>query len=104
MAISQTRAAEVEFDTAIRTVEIAKLFGENLRAVRSVRKLSMSELGHQVGLTGSHLSRVEGGRVPISYYSASKICEVLNVKLSSMLDRDYNYMFADLIEVQDPAK
>ncbi|MDB5266397.1 MAG: hypothetical protein JWN89_212 [Parcubacteria group bacterium] len=98
MSVSSIRAAEVEFDIAIRTPEGAALFGRNLSAVRPVRGMSMTELGTQSGLTAGHLSRVEGAKAPIGYFSAMKVCEALNVTVSSMLSKDYAQMFAELIE------
>jgi transcriptional regulator with XRE-family HTH domain len=51
----------------------------NLKNIRKTKKITVSDLASQVGISQSYLSHIENGRRPISEELADKIAKVLQV-------------------------
>lgn len=57
------------------------LTGQKLRAIRSLRGITQSELAHQCGLSQSAIAQFEAGNRDMRASSILKICEALRVKV-----------------------
>ena len=62
--------------------------GDNVAKYRKKRKLSMEELGLEVGLTRAHIHRIENG-YNITLLTILKLAIALNVEPNKLLQVDY---------------
>lgn len=62
---------------------IIKKFGQKLRKERLARGLSQEALAYKAGLHRTYIGMVERGEKNITLMNIKKICEALNLKLSS---------------------
>ena len=67
-------------------MDICKIFGRKLHKLRLEKGLSQEELGFEVGLDKSTIGKYELARRCINLRQAKAIADVLNVKLSELLD------------------
>lgn len=66
--------------------DICKIFGKNLYKFRKERGLSQEEIALEINLDKSTIGKYENASRCINLRIAKKIADVLNVKLSEMLD------------------
>ncbi len=62
---------------------ILSLIGSNIRAVRKVKKHTISELANNAGISAKYLQGVEVGKRNISITNLNKIANVLEIPLSN---------------------
>lgn len=62
--------------------------GKRLRLLRNERGLTLSQLGHQVGLSASYLSRIERGLAMPSLAGLATIARVLEVEVGHFFEED----------------
>jgi transcriptional regulator with XRE-family HTH domain len=60
--------------------------GERIRAARTARGMSQSELADAIGLSNSYLSHIEAGRRPVSRAVRSRIAAALDVDVEQIED------------------
>lgn len=61
--------------------------GQRIKAARQERKMSQEELGAQIGCSNNHVSHVEVGQTKISL--------PMLLKVSRVLDKDFDYFLSD---------
>lgn len=59
--------------------ELAKILGERIRVLRTVRKMKQSELAEMLEVTGGYISILEAGHSLVSIHKLIEICEKLVV-------------------------
>lgn len=62
---------------------ILSLIGSNIRAIRKVKKHTISELANNAGISAKYLQGVEVGKRNISITNLNKIANVLEIPLSN---------------------
>ena len=62
-------------------INIRQRIGSELRALRLAKGLSTRELAGQIGITHSHIVRIENGKYAISIDTLNKICQALGVAI-----------------------
>lgn len=76
--------------------------GENIKAFRSIKKLSQKEVALTIGIDQAQYSRIESGKVEPTVSSLKKIADALNISVGDLFadDKpvDINSFDADLIE------
>lgn len=71
---------------AFNEKEIRKQFGERLRYLRNIRKLSQEDLAHLCNLDRSYIGGVERGQRNISLLNIKKIADALCVSPREFFD------------------
>ena len=66
--------------------DICKIFGKNLYKIRKERGLSQEEVALEIDLDKSTIGKYEKAKRCINLRTAKKIADVLDVKLSEMLE------------------
>ena len=66
--------------------DICKVFGKRLHKIRLAKGLSQEELGFEVGLDKSTIGKYELAQRCINIRQAKAIADVLEVKLSELLE------------------
>ena len=66
--------------------DICKIFGKNLYKIRTAKNFSQEELGFEVGLDKSTIGKYELAKRCINIRKAQEIADVLNVKLTELLE------------------
>ena len=61
--------------------------GQRIKAARQEKKMSQEELGAQIGCSNNHVSHVEVGQTKISL--------PMLLKVSRVLDKDFDYFLSD---------
>ena len=61
-------------------------FGQRIRELRSLKKMSQEELAYAAGLDRTYIGSVERGRRNISLINILKIADALEVKPSLLLE------------------
>ena len=69
----------------VRTTNVAKIVGANLRFARASRGMSQGDLGKHLGLTYQQISKYETGRNRLSFDAAVAACDALGVPLKVLL-------------------
>lgn len=64
---------------------LAKIFGQNVRRVRTARGVSLETLAHEVGLAYSYLGEIERGRRNPTLAVVERISEALKEEPVSLL-------------------
>jgi len=76
--------------------------GENIKAFRSIKKLSQKEVALTIGIDQAQYSRIESGKVEPTVSSLKKIADALNISVGDFFSDekpvDINSFDADLIE------
>lgn len=67
--------------------------GERLRQIRDFRGYSQEYVAQQVGISQQHLSDIEKDSTDVGIQRLSKICMVLEVELSDVLDASQSNSF-----------
>lgn len=62
-------------------IDIRQRIGSELRALRISKGLSARELAQQIGITHSHVVRIENGKYAISIDTLNKFCQALGVAI-----------------------
>lgn len=65
-------------------IELRRTWGENIRATRRKRGLSIRALADRADLTEPHLSRVEAGLVGLGDERRIRVAHVLGVRVESL--------------------
>lgn len=60
---------------------IRQRIGSELRALRLAKGLSTRELAGEIGITHSHVVRIENGKYAISIDTLNKLCQALGVTI-----------------------
>ena len=68
--------------------ELKEIISKNLRKYRKEAKLSQTALARQLGISPSSVSNWEQGLNSIDIDTLFKVCKILNVPISSMVDQD----------------
>ena len=73
-------------------MDLKKIFGANVKKLRNQKKYTQFELAEMLGIDEKHLSHIETGRSFPKAILIEKICEVLDIDLSTLFDfpRDKN--------------
>jgi len=79
------------------------LVGENIAKYRKKKKLSMEQLGLEIGLTRSHIHRIENG-YNLTLITILKLAIVLNIKPNKIIDVDYKLNKDELIDLINTKK
>jgi transcriptional regulator with XRE-family HTH domain len=69
----------------LRDEDYIKSFGENLRAVRKRKNLSMSEIAKKTRVELNSLYRIEKGKVDISISTLKAIADALEIPPAQLL-------------------
>ena len=77
------------------------LIGENIAKYRNKRKLSMEQLGLEVGLTRAHIHRIENG-YNVTMITILKLSIALNVQPYKLLQVGYELNKEELEELITP--
>ncbi len=72
--------------TASNTEDIKKKFGERLRYLRHIHKLSQEDLAHLCDLDRSYIGGVERGQRNISLLNIKKIADALSISPREFFD------------------
>lgn len=72
-----------------RNEAILKRFGEHLKALRKVGKLSQHELALKAGISKNQIGNIERGEVNITLITAHHITQVLNISLSQLFNLEF---------------
>lgn len=64
------------------------LLGNNLRAARKKKRISLQEIADNVGVSKSFLSQVENGKTWPSLSTLKEITTYLNISISSLLEEE----------------
>ena len=75
-----------------------KLLGNRIKSLRVQKGLSQDKLGELADLNGKYLGEVERGNSNISITNLSKLSEVLEVPLISLLTIDHEKSRDDLLK------
>ncbi len=67
-------------------IDIKKKLGERIRYYRKINNLSQIDLGLSAGINIAHLGQIELGRKAVTIVTLEKICNVLDVSISELLD------------------
>ena len=62
------------------------LLGDNLRAVRKEKHISLQEIADNIGVSKSFLSQVENGKASPSLSTLKEITSYLNISISSLVE------------------
>ena len=71
---------------------MAEYLNNNIKYLRSIKKLSQQELAKKVGVDRSTISRIENGTIETTIDNAIKIAEALNVSLYDLIGYDIKTM------------
>lgn len=63
--------------------DIRILFGKRVKELRQDQQLSQEKLAHIAGMDRTYVAQVENGKRNISLVNIKKICDALDVSLSS---------------------
>ena len=63
-----------------------KKFGEHLSKLRMQRKLSLRELSYACSLDNSKISKIEKGRINITFNTLVQLAEALEITVSELTD------------------
>ncbi len=61
-------------------------FGENLKNIRKINKMSQKEFAHKMNTTQQRVSEWECNKVEPSLYNILKIIKVLNTNFEDLVD------------------
>jgi len=75
-----------------------KLLGNRIKALRVQKGLSQDKLGELAGLNGKYLGEVERGNSNISVTNLSKLADVLEVPLLSIMDVEHERNREELVK------
>lgn len=64
---------------------INEIFGNNVRKIRTEKKISQEELASMAGIDRTYMSDIENGRRNVSLVIAEKVAKALDVDLKSLL-------------------
>lgn len=64
--------------------DIKHVFGDNLRRIRTEKKISQENLAFLSGLDRTYVSGIERGRRNVSLVNISKIAMALNVEIKEL--------------------
>lgn len=67
-------------------VNIKEKVGERIRYYRKINNLSQIGLGLAAGINIAHLGQIELGRKAVTIVTLDKICKVLDVSISELLN------------------
>ena len=74
-----------------------QLLGNRIKSLRVQKSLSQDKLGELAGLNGKYLGEVERGHSNISIVNLSKLADVLDVPLISLLSASHERSRPELI-------
>ncbi len=60
-------------------MNVKDIFGENLKHFRKINKITQEELSEKLGITPTHLSRIENGKSFITAELLDALCVIFNV-------------------------
>ncbi len=70
----------------MRSMDINRVFADNIKLLRRQRGLSQEALAERAGLHRTYIGAVERGERNITLLNANRIAEALNVTLSECLE------------------
>jgi transcriptional regulator with XRE-family HTH domain len=65
-----------------------QLLAARLRVAREAAGLTQAELGERLSKPQTFISKIELGERSISLLEAKKICEILDIEITSLLDQE----------------
>ena len=60
-------------------MNVKTIFGENLKHLRKLNKVTQDELSERIGITPTHLSRIENGKSFVTAEFLDALCGFFNV-------------------------
>lgn len=63
----------------IRTMNIAKIVGNNLKQARKFKGLTQKEVAEKLKMTQQQYSRFENGVFELNYYQIILLCELVDI-------------------------
>ena len=63
-----------------------KKFGEHLSHLRKQKKMSLRELSYACNVDNSKISKIEKGKINITFNTILQLAEALEVKVSDLMD------------------
>lgn len=60
-------------------MNVKDIFGENLKHFRKMNKITQEELSEKLGITSTHLSRIENGKSFVTAELLDALCVIFNV-------------------------
>lgn len=73
-------------ESNMRRYKANKYFGKKVQKSRKKKGLSQEDLAGELKISRNHVGRIERGEVNITLVLAQKICRVLKVKSSELLN------------------
>ncbi|MCE7043954.1 helix-turn-helix domain-containing protein [Dyadobacter sp. CY312] len=77
--------------TKTRDKAYLKAFGDNLRKLREIKKLSQEELCHQAGFSKNQIGNIERGEVNTSITSVYILSVALKVAPADLFNFEYSH-------------
>ncbi len=74
----------------MNTIKFQRLFGERVRMLRKIQKLTQDDLAYKIGRTPNTISNIETGNVFPSVESLLWIAKVLKVEVSELFNVSKN--------------
>lgn len=71
--------------------------GEELKAMREARNLSLQYVAERVGITRQSVHAYEQGRSSISVQNLIKICDIYGVQYFELLERVASYAYRETL-------
>lgn len=78
---------------------MAEFLNNNVKHLRTEKKISQQTLADAIGVDRSTISRIENGEIETTIENAIKIANKLNVSLNDLVSKDLRFDNAELIDV-----
>lgn len=69
-----------------KDIEVIKKFGENLKSIRSSRKISQENLAYAADIPISQIGRIERGEINTTISTISALAKALEIPLSELFN------------------
>lgn len=66
-----------------KIMNVKNIFGENLRHYRKLRNITQEELSERLGITPTHLSRIENGKSFVTADLLDSLCVIFRISPAS---------------------
>ena len=78
---------------------MAEFLNNNVKYLRTEKKISQQSLANAIGVDRSTVSRIENGEIETTIDNAIKIANELNVSLNDLVSKDLRFDNAELIDI-----
>lgn len=63
--------------------------GANIKLLRTLRRVSQQQLAQQLGISQTHMSNIEGGRVSVNLRLLMRIANLFECRLDDIISGDF---------------